>query len=136
MDILLQVLLTYREYQVDPQQYLFFDERTFITVVTAAATLFYLGRCMEAVLTSEWFWKVVGFLADALLAFICFLIFPGQLLWNLWKLVRKDESDDRCVFYECLIFLTGAAVTAVLKKIPYIKSFYRQFSVKLCLPFC
>lgn len=24
-------------------------------------------------------------------------------------------------FYECLIFLTGAAVTAVLKKIPYIK---------------
>ena len=122
MDILLQVLLTYREYQVDPQQYLFFDERTFITVVIAAATLFYLGRCMEAVLTSEWFWKVVGFFGGCSFGIYLLSDFFLDSYYGIYgNLSERMNPMIAVFFYECLIFLTGAAVTAVLKKIPYIK---------------
>ena len=66
---------------------------------------------------------MVGFfLADALFGIYLLADFFLDSYYGIYgNLSERMNPMIAVFFYECLIFLTGAAVTAVLKKIPYIK---------------
>lgn len=120
--IILQVALTYKEYCKDSQNYLFFDDRTFLTVTITAAALFYLARWGGSVIRWEWFWKVVSYVGSC-----CFGVYLlSDLLIELYamtymELMMQMHVLKAVVIYQLLVFVTGIAITAVLKRIPVIK---------------
>lgn len=120
--IILQVGLTYLEYCRDPQNYLFYDDRTFLTVTVTAAALFYFARWMENTIYWEWFWKAVTYVGGC-----CFGVYLlSDLLIELYamtymELMMRMHMLKAVIVYQLLVFVTGIVITAVMKKIPYVK---------------
>lgn len=119
--ILLQVALTYFEYCKNPAEYLFFDDRTFLTVTMTAASLFYLARWLGSVIHAAWFWKAVTWLGGCSFGIYLFsdLFIEVYAMLHL-ELMMRMHVLKAVVLYELLVFFSGAAITAVIKKIPYI----------------
>ena len=119
--ILLQVVLTYFEYCRNPAEYLFFDDRTFLTVTMTAAALFYLVRYLGSVLHVAWFWNGVAFLGDCAFGIYLFSdFFIDVYEMNYLELMMQMHVLKAVVIYELMVFISGAVITAILKKIPYV----------------
>ena len=117
------VAATYGEYQRTPEDYLFFDERTHLTITAMAASLFYLARCFGSVCRVRVFWKAVTWLGGC--SFGIYLL--SDLFLDIYMpfyqlyLLHRFHVIAALLIYEALIFLTGAAVTAILRCIPLVK---------------
>lgn len=119
--IAFQAYATSLEYQKNPQDYLFYDERTFLTVTLTAASLFYLARWLGSVIHASWFWKAVTFLGGCSFGIYLFAdLFIDVYAMIHLELLMRMHALKAVLIYELLVFFSGAAVTAVLKKIPYI----------------
>ncbi len=117
-----EVFLTYHEYRVRPDSFLFLDDRTYLNVSVTAAALFYLARYLGDMIKWEWFWKTVLFIGSC--SFGIYLL--SDLFISLYEQFYNDlslrvNSMIAVLFYEALVFMSALAVTAVLKKVPYIK---------------
>lgn len=120
--ICLQVYGTYLEYQYYPEDYLFYDNRILLTNVTAAAALFYLARWFAFVVKWQWFWKCIRFLGEC--SFGIYLlsdIFIDVYAMHYLMLMQRMHILKAVVIYQLLVFVTGIAITAVLRQIPVIK---------------
>lgn len=120
--IILQVGLTYLEYCKDSQYYLFYDDRTFLTVTATSAALFYLVRWTGSVIRWEWFWNAVTYMGGC--SFGVYLL--SDLLIELYAMTYMDlmmrmHALKAVIVYQLLVFATGIVITAILKKIPLIK---------------
>lgn len=120
--ICFQTYATYMEYQHYPEDYLFYDNRTFLTNVMAAAALFYLARWFASVVEWKGFWRCVTILGGC--SFGVYLLsdmFIDVYAMNYLMLMQGMHILKATVLYQLLVFVTGIVVTAVLKKIPYVK---------------
>ncbi len=120
--IAFQVGATYLEYLSTPDEYMFFDDRTFLPVTLCAAAAFYLVRWAQHVIKSEGFWHVVSRIGGA--TFGTYLL--SDLFLELYTgfyigLMSRMNIIYAVVVYELVIFFTGIAVTLVLKQVPYVK---------------
>ncbi len=117
------VSATYAEYQRMPENYLFFDDRTHLTITAMAASLFYLARCFGHVCRVRIFWKIVTWLGGCSFGIYLLSDFFLEVYAPLYQfqLLRHFHVITALLIYEGLIFLTGAAVTAVLRCIPAVK---------------
>lgn len=119
--ILLQVGLTYLEYCKDSQNYLFYDERTYLTITVTAASLFYLVRWLGSVIQREWFFQIVtcvGGCSFGVYLLSDLLIKQYEVLYI--ELMMYMHELKALILYQLLVFATGVVITAVLKKIPYV----------------
>lgn len=120
--ICLQAYGTYLEYQHYPEDYLFYDNRTFITNVLAAAALFYLARWFASVAEWKGFWRCVTILGGC--SFGIYLlsdIFIDTYAMSYLMLMQKLHILKATVLYQMEVFGTALAITAVLRQIPIIK---------------
>lgn len=118
----LEVLLTYREYYIRPEDFLFLEERTYLNVTLASAALFYLVRYFGSIIRQEKFWSVVKFVGGCSFGIYLF----SDMFVDIYEQFYNDLSMRvhdlvAVVVYELLIFFTGMLITMVLKKIPYVK---------------
>ena len=117
-----EVLLTYHEYYVRPEDFLFLEDRTYLNVTLPAASLFYLARYCGSMVQNERFWRVIKAVGGCSFGIYLF----SDLFVDIYEQFYNDlsirlHSLAAVLVYEILIFGSGLAVTAVLKKIPYLK---------------
>lgn len=120
--VLFQVGATYQEYLRTPDDYMFFDDRTFLPITLSAAAVFYLARWIQTIIKSERFWCVVTFIGGA--TFGTYLL--SDLLIELYTgfyigLMSRMNIVCAVVVYQVVVFVTGILITLVLKRIPYVK---------------
>lgn len=117
-----EVLLTYREYYIRPEDFLFLEDRTYLNVTLAAAALFYLGRYFGSVIRQEKFWSAVKFVGGCSFGIYLFSDMFVDIYEQFYNdLSMRVHSLVAVLVYELLIFGSGLVITAVLKKIPYLK---------------
>lgn len=120
--LLFEVCATYMEYQKNPEDYLFYDNRTLLTVTVTAASLFYLARWFESVVHTEWFWRAVVSLGGCTFGiYLLSDLFIEIYAMGYLALMARMHVLLAVVAYELLVFFTCAAITAICRKIPYIK---------------
>lgn len=120
--VILQTGLTYLEYLKTPEDYLFFDERTSVLVVVTAAGMFYLARYLGSVIRAEWFWNVIRFAGGCSFgAYLLSDMFVEVYMGTYLELMMRMQIMKALVLYELLIFVTGIAVAAVMRRVPYLK---------------
>ena len=120
--VIFQVGATYLEYLRTPDDYMFFDDRTFLPITLSAAAVFYLARWIQTVIKSEHFWRTVVFVGGT--TFGTYLL--SDLLIELYTgfyigLMSHMNIVCAVVVYQVVVFVTGTLITLVLKRIPYVK---------------
>jgi len=117
-----EVLLTYREYYIRPEDFLFLEDRTYLNVTIASAALFYLVRYLGSVVRQEKFWSAVKFVGGCSFGIYLFSDMFVDIYEQFYNdLSMRVHSMIAVVVYELLIFISGMVITALLKKIPYVK---------------
>lgn len=117
-----QVGGTYLEHLRTPNDYMFFDDRTFLPVTLLASAVFYLARYLQTVIKSGQFWRMVSMIGGA--TFGAYLLSDLFLeLYTGFYISLMSHMNILCALlvYQMVTFMTGIILTLLLKQIPYIK---------------
>lgn len=117
VSISISVSGTYYLYLRDSSNYLFFDNRWFITITAPAISLFYLVKCFYKKES-----KIITSLGKS--TFGIFLL--SDMFITFWQpkfneIIFISNSLCKVIFLQITVFLSGLICTLILQKIPYIK---------------
>lgn len=119
--LVFNVAATYFEYQKSSTDYLFFDNITFLPIVSQSVCVFYLATFLNF---GPGAGKLISFVGSC--TFGIYLI--SDLMINVMDPVYVRLSEQihplpAVLIFELLVFMIGLTVTAGLKKIPGVKNY-------------
>ncbi len=117
--IVVSIILSYKDYNLNPKSYLFMDNRIFITTAIPSIACFYLckyyfmnysgGRWIRAIAS----WTFGIYLVSDL------LIVTFKFIYT--HLINFTHPMVAVVVFELAVFMAGAVITMILKRIPGIR---------------
>lgn len=119
--LLIQILGTYVEYTKNAEEYLVFDNRILITIILCACCLFYLAKYVFSRYNSAKASKYINFISAH--TFGIYLL--SDILISCFQPVRIFMNSlfhplISVILNQLLVFLSGFAITFLLKKIKYV----------------
>lgn len=119
--VILNVVLTYHEYiRNDGVDYLFFDNRVFIPILLGGFCLFALVSTVHLKETMQKIVIVVGKLTFGIYLFSDLIIDKLEFVYP--QMIQHGiPVMPAMVIYEVVVFVTCAAITYILKKIPVLQ---------------
>ena len=120
--LIVQVLLTYGEYIINPASYLFFDGRTLATITLSSFALFYIVKCISSRISySQSAENMISSISGCTFGIYLLSDFFISCLAPMYNQLSKWMSVMLAmVLFQLLVFLIGFIATFVLKKIPLI----------------
>ncbi|WP_069988487.1 acyltransferase [Massilioclostridium coli] len=123
--IAISVVLTYKEYLSSPKNYLFFDDRTLITVIAPSACLFivvkYLFDKVHFGEKGKRIIKEIGGCTFGTYLFSDFFIHKLKAVGIEDSLFQTVNPFLAAVIMEIIVFSAGMAISFLFRRIPFIK---------------
>ncbi len=119
--IAFNVIMTRREYDImGGQNYLFYDDRVYLPIVLASASVFYMVSHLRIEGRFAKVMQVIGGCSFGIYLLADFFIGRLQWVWNV-LCAKGIHQMVAIIIYEFLIFGIAFVITFILKKIPGIK---------------